>query len=90
MRFSPLFSAPARPVLGVAATVIFLLAMVITILMTIAGTLKVVFGQSENTLFRHRCPHGECTDKRQKPEKPSPDAERAKMYIYTFSEKSLR
>ena len=46
-----------------AAMVIFLLAMVITILMTIASTKKVVCVVSENCLFRHRCPLGECTGK---------------------------
>ena len=70
--------------------VIFVLAMVITILMTIASTKKVVFGWPENSLFCHRCPLSECTDKVQLSPKPSPDAERPKMYIYTFSEKTLR
>ncbi len=60
-------------IFGVAAMVIFLLAMVITFLMTIASTLKVVFRWSENGLFRHRCTLGERTGKRQKAEKPSPD-----------------
>ena len=50
-------------VFGVAEMVIFLLAMVITILMTIASTGKVVFGYPENGYFRHRCPLGERTDK---------------------------
>ena len=50
--------------------VIFVLAMVITILMTIASTLKVVFRSSENSFFRRRCTHGECTDKLQKAKSP--------------------
>ncbi len=64
--------------------VIFLLAMVITFLMTIAGEKMTVFGWPENCRFRHRHPLGERTGKLQKPEKPSPDAETAEMYIYTF------
>ena len=77
-------------VFGGAAMVILVLAMVITILMTIASTLKVVFGWPENRVFRRRHPLGECTGKRQASEKPSPDAETPEMYIYTLSEKSLR
>ena len=74
----------------VVAMVIFLLAMVITILMTIASIRMTVFGWSENGGFRRRHPLGERTGKIQKAEKPSPDAERAKMYIYTLSEKYLQ
>ena len=77
-------------VFGVAAMVILVLAMVITILMTIASTEMTVFGWSENCRFRHRRPLGERTDKLQKPEKPSPDAETREMYIYAISEKTLQ
>ena len=70
--------------------VIFLLAMVITILMTIASEKMMVSGWSENGVFRHRCPLGERTDKLQKAKKSSPVAETPKMYIYTLLEKSLR
>ena len=73
-----------------AKMVIFLLAMVITILMTIASTKKVVFGWSENCHFRHRRPQGERTDKWQEAEKPLTDTETAEMYIYAISEKYLR
>ena len=52
--------------------VIFLPAMVITILMTIAGEKKVVFGRSENGHFRHRHHLSERTDKKQKAETPLP------------------
>ena len=45
-----------RPVFGVATMVIFLLAMVITMLMTIASMLKVVFGPSEKGLFAAEVP----------------------------------
>ena len=41
----------------------FLLAMVITILMTIASTKKAVFGFSQIDHFFHRCTLGERTDK---------------------------
>ena len=61
-------------IFGVAKMVIFSLAMVITILKTVASTLKVVFGWSENCRFPHRCPLGERTGKRQKTETPSPYA----------------
>lgn len=88
--FQPLFSALPRQVFGVTKMVIFLLAMVITILMTIASIKKTVFGWSENCHFRHRHPLGGRTDKRQKAERPSPEAERPEMYIYTFSENTLR
>lgn len=67
-----------------------MLAMVITILMTIASIKKTVFGWSENCHFRHRHPLGGRTDKRQKAERPSPEAERPEIYIYTFSENTLR
>ena len=77
-------------VFRVTAMVIFLLAMVITILMTIASTKKGVFGWLEICHFRRRHPLGERTDEIQKPEKPSPGGERAKMYIYTLSEKYLQ
>ena len=70
--------------------VIFLLAMVIRNVMTIASEKMTVFRWSENWLFRHRCPIGEHTDKRQKTERPLPDAETAEMYIYTLSEKTLQ
>ncbi len=70
--------------------VIFVLAMVITILMTIASTLKVVFGWSENCHFRHRHTLGERTDKGEKPLKPSLSGQTPEMYIYTLSEKTLR
>lgn len=39
--------------------VIFMLAMVINIVMTIASTKKVAFGWSEKGRFRYRCPLGE-------------------------------
>ena len=64
--------------------VILVLAMVITILMTIAGEKMMVSGWSENGRFRHRCPCGERTGKRQRPEKPWPDAETSEMYIYAI------
>ena len=85
-----LFSALPETIFRVAATAIFLLAMVITILMTIAGKKTMVFGWSENCRFRHRRPLGERTGKLQKPETPLPDAGTAEMYIYTLSEKYLR
>ena len=77
-------------VFRVAAMVIFLLAMVITILMTIASIKKVVFGWSENCRFCHRRTLGWRTDKLWKAEKPPPDAQTPEMYIYAISEKSLR
>ena len=43
--------------------VIFVLAMVITFLMTIASEKMMVSGWPENGCFRHRSPHGERTDK---------------------------
>ncbi len=64
--------------------VILVLAMVITILMTIAGEKMMVSGWSGNGRFRHRCPYGERTGKRQRPEKPWPDAETSEMYIYAI------
>ncbi len=70
--------------------VILVLAMVITVLMTIASTKMTVFSPSENSHFRRRYPHGECTDKGQKPQKPSLAAETAEMYIYAISEKPLQ
>ena len=70
--------------------VIFLLAMVFTILMTIASTRKAVFGWSENGHFRHRRPLGERTDKLWKGESSSPAAETPEMYIYAISEKPLQ
>ena len=70
--------------------VIFLLAMVITILMTIASEKMMVFGSSGNGRFRRRCPRGERTDKLQKSKTPSPEAEKAEMYIYTLSENLLQ
>ncbi len=85
-----LFSALPETIFRVAATAIFLLAMVITILMTIASKKTMVFGWSENCRFRHRRPLGERTGKLQKPGTPSPDAGTAEMYIYTLSEKYLR
>ena len=65
MRFSLLFPALLKTVFGITAMVIFLLAMVITFLMTIASEKKVVSGPSENTRFRHRHPLGKRTGKRQ-------------------------
>ena len=70
--------------------VIFVLAMVITILMTIVSEKMAVFGWSENCHFRHRCPLGRRTGKLWKPLKPLPDAETPEMYIYTLLEKYLR
>ncbi len=70
--------------------VIFVLAMVIRIVMTIASTKMTVFRWPENSLFRHRIPHGERTGKLQKAETLLTDAETAEMYIYTLSEKTLR
>ncbi len=70
--------------------VIFVLAMVIRIVMTIASTKMTVFRWPENSLFRHRSPHGERTGKLQKAETLLTDAETAEMYIYTLSEKTLR
>ena len=75
---------------GVTAMVIFVPAMVITILMTIASEKMMVFGWSENGGFSHRCPFGKCTGKLQKPETPSSEADGPEMYIYALSEKSLR
>ena len=77
-------------IFGVAAMVIFSLAMVITILMTIASEKMAVLGWPENCLFRRRHPLGERTGKRQRAEKPSRDAETQEMYIYAKSEKYLR
>ena len=77
-------------VFRVAKMVIFLLAVVITIPMTIASTRKTVFRWSENTHIIHPSPPGERTDKLRKAESASPDGETPKMYIYTLSEKSLR
>ena len=70
--------------------VIFLLATVITILMTVASEKTMVFGRSKNGRFRRRYLLGERTYKLQKVEKPSPKAETSEMYIYAMSEKSLR
>ena len=70
--------------------VIFLPAMVITILMTIAGKKMTVFGWSENGHFRHRHLLGERTDNLWKADSPRPMSKRPKMYIYAISEKSLR
>ncbi len=52
--------------------VILVLAMVITILMTIASEKMMVFGWSENGRFRHRHHLGERTDKLWMVRKPSP------------------
>ena len=87
MPFSSLFPALPGSVFRVTAMVIFLLAMVIRIVMTIASTKKVVFGWPEICHFRHRSTLGEHTDKSQKPEKPPSDAQKPQMYIYTLSEK---
>ena len=53
--------------------VIFVPAMVITILMTIASEKMMVFGWSENGHLGHHRPPGERTGKIQKAETPSPD-----------------
>ncbi len=90
MPFSLLFSVLSRMVFRVMAMVIFSLAMVITILMTIASEKMTVSRWPENGRFRHRCPLGERTDKTQKPEMPSPRGETEEMYIYAISEKYLR
>ena len=58
-------------IFGVVARAVFPLAMVITILMTIASTLKVVFGWSEKGCFCHRRLLGERTDRLWKAETPS-------------------
>ena len=70
--------------------VIFSLAMVTTILMTIASEKMTVSRWPENGRFRHRCPHGERTDKLWKGESSSPAAETPEMYIYAISEKPLQ
>ena len=75
-------------IFSIATMVILVLAMVITILMTIASEKMTVFGWSENCRFRHRHPHGERTGQLWKAEKPPPDAQAPEMYIYAISEKT--
>ena len=85
--FLLLFPALVRVVFRIAAMVIFLLAMVITILMTIASAKMMVSGWTENGHLSHRRPFGGRTGKRQKAENHRPVPKRQKCIFMQYQKK---